>query len=164
MNKKIKYFFNISTEYNGDIDFDINEIEPCVLKILENLTCIKEICDNSCYSGYKFKSLSFDILFVGDEKIQEINRDYRNKDVPTDVITFALFADDDYKIVMNDDIYLGEILISLDTAKLQAKDSVKNEVLTLICHGILHLFGFDHQTDEDYNFIVNIQDRIMELL
>ena len=103
-------------------------------------------------------------FFYTDSKIQEVNRDYRNKNVSTDVITFALFADDDFKMVMEDDIYLGEILISVDTAKKQAKDGVKNEVSTLITHGILHLLGFDHQTEEDYNFIVNIQDRVLNLL
>lgn len=162
MMKKVEYLYNLNSEYDGDIDFKIEDIEAKVAKITDLLLGMSEIFDNSCLSGFEFKSVSFDILFVDDFKIQEINREYRNKDVPTDVITFALFADDDFKMVMEDDIYLGEILISVDTAKKQAKDGVKNEILTLITHGILHLLGFDHQTDEDYNFIVKIQDCILE--
>lgn len=164
MKKNIKYFYNISSEYEGEYGFDFNEINSFILKILDNLIKIDEISSCACFAKLDFKSLSFDVLFTGDEKIQEINRDYRNKDMPTDVITFALFADDDFKMVTDGDIYLGEILISVDTAKTQAKEGIKKEILTLICHGILHLFGFDHQTDEDYNFIVNIQDRVINSL
>ncbi len=164
MMKKIKYLYNINSEYDGDLGFEPDVIEAKVSKIINLLLNMDEIFDNSCLNGFKFKSISFDILFTDDSKIQEVNRDYRNKDVSTDVITFALFADDDFKMVMEDDIYLGEILISVDTAKKQAKDGVKNEVSTLITHGILHLLGFDHQTEEDYNFIVNIQDRVLNLL
>lgn len=164
MKKKIKYQYNIESEYEGKIDFQLNEINSQILNILDILLNIEEVFSNSCLENFKFKSISFDILFVNDDKIQTVNRDFRNKDKPTDVITFALFADDDFKMVMDDDIYLGEILISIDTAERQAQNGIKNEILTLICHGILHLLGFDHQTDEDYNFIVNIQDRVMSLL
>ncbi len=161
MKKKIKYLYSISSEYEGEYDFELNEIEPLVSKIIDSLIAIDEISLNACFAQFDLKSLSLDILFTDDNKIQEINRDYRNKNTPTDVITFALFADDDFKTVPDGDIYLGEILISVDTAKAQAKEGVQKEILTLICHGILHLFGFDHQTDEDYNFIVNIQDRVI---
>jgi len=164
--KKIKYLYGIDSKYNSCNEFDsvIKEIKPLVSKILDSLLNIKEVFDNSCLAKQKFKSLSFDILFVDDNEIQEINRDYRGKDIPTDVITFALFADDDFKFIADGDIPLGEILISLDTAQKQAKDGIKTEILTLICHGILHLFGFDHQTEEDYNFIVDIQNRVLNLL
>lgn len=168
---KIKYLYNIVSEYidKSCDDFDFicdengtDEISPFVGKILDNLLKIDEISDGACFFGLKFKTLSFDILFVDDLKIQEVNRVYRAKDAPTDVITFSLFADDDFKMVVEDDIYLGEILISVDTAKRQAQNGLKNEILTLITHGILHLFGFDHQTDKDYNFVVEIQNRILE--
>lgn len=161
MKRKIKCLFCLETEYEGDLGFDTKEIETLVPKIFDNLLKMPEISERSCFSGLEFKTLSFDILFVDDEKIQAVNREYREKDTPTDVITFALFADDDFKMVLDDDINLGEILISVDTAKKQAKDSLKEEILTLICHGILHLFGFDHQTEEDYNFIVDVQNRVL---
>lgn len=164
MKNKIKYFYNVTSEYEGELGFELSEVEALLPKILDNLLKIDEVRDNTCFSGLKFKSLSFDILFIDDAKIQEINREYRDKDCSTDVITFALFADDDFKMVMEGDIYLGEILISLDTAKAQAKVDIKEEVLTLICHGILHLLGFDHQIEEDYNFIVDIQNRVLGLL
>lgn len=164
MENTTKYSYNIASEYKGEFGFELNEIESLVPKILDTLLKMDEIAYNTCFCDLKFNSLSFDILFVDDKKIQDVNKEYRDKDRPTDVITFALFADDDFKMVMDGDIYLGEILISVDTAKAQAKASVKEEVLTLICHGILHLFGFDHQIEEDYNFIVDIQNRVLSIL
>ena len=164
---KIKYLFNIESEYKENLNFDLDDIHSAVPKILDNLFLVKEISDSACFFGMDFKNLSFDILFTDDIKIQKINREDREKDTPTDVITFALFADDDFKMVLDEEINLGEIIISVDTAKKQAGNNplgIKNEILTLICHGILHLFGFDHQTEEDYNFIVDVQNRVLQAI
>ena len=57
---------------------------------------------------------------------------------------------------------LGQIIVSLDTALRQAKNSLEEEILTLICHGILHLFGFDHLTKKDYDFVVRIQNQVVK--
>jgi len=171
MKKKIKYSYSIVSEYNDGCDdilgFKISEIDDYVSKILDILISFDEVYKNSCLYELKFKTLSFDIVFVDDDKIHQINKEFRQKDRPTDVITFALFADDDFKMVFDDEINLGEIIISVDTAIRQAKDgnrSIKEEILTLICHGILHMMGFDHLTDEDYNFIVKIQNDVLKIL
>ncbi len=108
------------------------------------------------------EKFSFDIVFTSDDEIKAINRDYRNIDKATDVITFSLFADDKNSFAIDNEINLGEIIISIDTAKRQAIKSYDVEIDTLITHGILHLLGFDHQTDEDYNFIVGVQNKIIE--
>ena len=159
-----KYLFNLTSNYNKNLDFNPDELKILIPKIFANLFQIEEIKKNSCLFGQKYKTLSFDIVFVDDYEIQQINSEYRSKDKPTDVITFALFADDDYKIIVDNDIYLGEILISIDTAKKQAQNGIAKEILTLITHGVLHLLGFDHMTDEDYNFIVNVQNQIIQKL
>lgn len=108
--------------------------------------------------------IRFDISFCNDNTIQKINKDYRKKDKPTDVITFSLFIDD-----LNAQIYrktadLGQIIVSVETAQRQKKDTLEKEILTLICHGILHLFGFDHLTKKDYDFVVGIQNIVLEEL
>lgn len=161
MKRRIKYIFSLEFEYDDNLNFDTRKIRKLVPTLLDNLLELPEISEHCCFFGFEFKTLSFDILFVDDVKIQAVNKEYRKKDVPTDVITFALFADDDFKPVLGDDINLGEILISVDTAKRQSADSLDDEILMLICHGILHLFGFDHQTEEDYNFIVDVQKRVL---
>ncbi|MBE9537278.1 MAG: rRNA maturation RNase YbeY [Proteobacteria bacterium] len=85
------------------------------------------------------------ILLTGDEEIRQINADYRNIDRPTDVIAFAMregdFGD------LHEEI-LGDVVISIDTAKRQAEErghSLWDELLFLLIHGILHLHAYDHE-------------------
>lgn len=164
--EKISCTFNISSNYSSTRHDEINmaEIEEFTAKIPDILLSFDEVFKNSCFFEMDFKTLSFDILLTNDDEVWKINRDYRGKDTPTDVITFALFADDDFKLVTDGEIYLGEIIISLDTAKKQAKGGLLTEILTLITHGILHLFGFDHQTEDDYAFVTKIQAKTVETL
>ena len=88
------------------------------------------------------------ILLVGDEEMRGINAEYRGKDRPTDVISFAM-SDGEFP-GLNEDI-LGDVVISLDTAKRQAIErdvSITQEVNFLLIHGILHLKGYDHEKSE----------------
>ena len=88
------------------------------------------------------------ILLVGDEEMRGINAEYRGKDRPTDVISFAM-SDGEFP-GLNEDI-LGDVVISLDTAKRQAIErdvSITQEVNFLLIHGILHLNGYDHEKSE----------------
>ena len=77
------------------------------------------------------------LLFVDDKKIQQLNRDYRHKDCATDVLAFP----------MGEDGVLGDMAISVDTAKRNAKRfgvSYNTEMKRLVVHGALHLLGYDH--------------------
>lgn len=97
-------------------------------------------------------------------KTHEINREYRNKDYPADIITFAIFADSDEKFVFDGEINLGEVIIALDKVIEEAEKkgvTKEYELSFLISHGILHLLGFDHQTEEDYNFIMELQNKAL---
>jgi len=108
---------------------------------------------------------SFDILYTDSKKTHEINREYRNKDYPADIITFAIFADSDDRFVFDGEINLGEVIIALDKVIKEAQKkgtSKEHELAFLISHGILHLLGFDHQTEADYNFVVELQNRALE--
>ncbi len=121
--------------------------------------------EKSCLREYNPKLLYFDVVFVDDDKIHEINRDYREKDRATDVISFAIFADSpkEERFVFDDEINLGEILISLDTTKVQAKDNNKSfeeELYFLLSHGILHLMGYDHLTEESLEEMWEIQNKM----
>ena len=80
------------------------------------------------------------IAFVSDKAIQELNRQFRNVDKPTDVLSFP--ADEKPN--------LGDIAISVQTAAAQAKQNgltFEDEIAQLILHGLLHLSGYDHETD-----------------
>lgn len=133
-----------------------------VCEIFERV--LNEVRNFEHLKPYLDANFDFDIIFCDDAKIKEINSQYRGHDCPTDVITFALFFDCEQKVVCDGEIHLGEILISLDTAQRQANENgitLEKEVSTLIAHGILHLLGFDHLTQEDYDFVVEIQERVV---
>lgn len=155
---------NIFTE-NIYPDWELDEFE--IIKNTRKIVryYLDQLTDISCLEGFDFDTLTFDILFCDSEKTHQINRDYREKDYPADIITFAIFADDDAKFVLDNEINLGEIIIALDKVKEEAiKSGVSNiyELYFLIAHGILHLLGFDHQTDEDYNFVVGVQKKTLK--
>lgn len=125
------------------------------------------IYEESCLSGQNFRCISFDILYCDSEKTHQINKEYRQKDYAADIITFAIFADSEEKFVFDGEINLGEIIISLDKVSENAKEKncdFEQKLYFLISHGIMHLLGFDHQTEEDYNFIIEAQNRALESL
>lgn len=139
------------------------ELKNDVTGIFKNLVEFDDVKSQYTLKDKNFDTISFDIVLCDDKIIHEINRDYRNIDRPTDVITFAVFADspEDEKFVLNNEINLGEIIISVETVTRQAKEnsnSDKKELYTVAAHGMLHLLGFDHQTEDDYNFVVKTQN------
>lgn len=147
-------------------DYDIDEVKVYnnSVKIAEYIFQQKDIINVSCLSNQKYTDVFFDIVLTTNEKIHEINKEYRHKDSPTDVITFAIFADssEDEKFVFDGEIHLGEIIVSLDTIETQSKENnttFDDELYYIISHGILHLLGFDHLTETDYNFMVDVQNK-----
>jgi probable rRNA maturation factor len=107
------------------------------------------------------------ITFVTNEAIHEINRKYRDKDQPTDVISFALeeLGEGEVEIV-GEGIprVLGDIIISTDRTKEQAQEyghSFERELGFLAVHGFLHLLGYDHMTPEDEKVMFSKQDEIL---
>ena len=102
------------------------------------------------------------ILIVDNNKIQEINREYRGKDNVTDVISFAF---EDYKDIEYDNFrFLGEIYISLQKARKQAEEyghSERREICYLTVHGLLHLLGYDHMNEEDKKVMRSLEEEIL---
>lgn len=95
----------------------------------------------------KGKELS--VAFVSDQRIKELNKIFRDKDYATDVLSFP-YEPDQFDFLETEN-FLGDIVISLETAQRQAVEnslSFETEIKQLILHGILHLCGYDHETDE----------------
>lgn len=91
---------------------------------------------------------SFTIAFVSDKKMRELNNQYREKDKTTDVLSFP-FEPDEFDF--SDEETLGDIIISAEQAATQAEENnltLEQEIKQLILHGILHLCGYDHETDD----------------
>ena len=92
-----------------------------------------------------------DLLFVDNEAIREMNKEYRDKDSATDVLSFPMYEADE-AIDDEEEILFGDIVISLERAQEQAMEyghSLKREVMYLLVHGLLHLAGYDHMSEED---------------
>ena len=108
--------------------------------------------------AYYGEKRDFSVTFVTDNEIQELNREYREIDAPTDILTFRLddapsfpssFEEEDVDFLNNEE--MGDIFISLDTMRRNAEEfGVKNEeeLSRLLLHGILHLRGLDHKTND----------------
>jgi probable rRNA maturation factor len=110
----------------------------------------------------KLNYVVFNIIFVDDVFITSLNQDYRGKNQPTDVITFAL--EDNLTIDLGKYRLLGDIYISIDTAKRQAKEyqhSVLRELSFLAVHGFLHLLGYDHMNAEEEKIMFEKQEWIL---
>lgn len=96
-----------------------------------------------------------DITIVDDEEIHRLNREYRNVDRPTDVLSFALDEggeDEPELLDALEEHLLGDIIISAETAQRQGEEfghGLTREVVYLAVHGLLHLLGYDHMTEED---------------
>ena len=88
------------------------------------------------------------LLITGQEKIQELNKTYRGKDHPTDVLAFYMTGAGEFVPPPDGVKHLGEVVISYPQAVTQAKEhrhSVEKELATLLIHGVLHLLGYDHE-------------------
>jgi probable rRNA maturation factor len=90
------------------------------------------------------EDLEVALRLCGDAAIRELNRDYRGKDKPTDVLAFA-----QREAQTADHALLGDIVISVETAKRQARRGLHAELLHLASHGLCHLLGYDHRDDEE---------------
>lgn len=107
------------------------------------------------------------VTFVTNEMIRDINREYRGKDQPTDVISFAMeeLGEGETAIIGSPEPrMLGDIIISLDRTKEQAADfghSFERELGFLAVHGFLHLLGYDHMTKEDEKKMFSRQEEIL---
>lgn len=94
------------------------------------------------------------VVFVTDAYIQALNKQYRGKDKPTDVLSFNYQQED-----AESDL-VGEIYVSVETADRQAvehRHSLSDELIKLIIHGILHVHGYDHEEDEDYKKMYTVE-------
>ena len=118
---------------------------------------------NKAFEVEGVKKASCSIIIVDNTFIHKLNKEYRGIDRVTDVISFAL--EDDKSMIIPDDIrLLGDIYICLDKAKEQAKEyghSLERELCFLAVHGIYHLLGYDHETEEDAKIMFKKQEEVL---
>lgn len=128
---------------------------------------ISELPELKKYVNYLVEKLSlekceFNIIFIDNQKIHQINKEYRGVDRPTDVISFAL--EDNMDITYKDFRLLGDIYISLEKCYEQAQEynhSRQREISFLTTHGILHLLGYDHMEIKDELEMFSLQKELL---
>ena len=128
-------------------------VELVVQKTLEVVGC-QDPCEVS-------------VLLTNDPRIHELNRDYRGFDKPTDVLSFALEEDQTVVLPPGFPRMLGDVIISLDTIRRQAQEhgkSVPDECAWALCHGVLHLLGYDHQDDPQEEAMRAKEGEVLEQL
>lgn len=135
----------ILIDYTIDTEFQIKFDEKFFTSIINIILTHLEVEPN----------IELSILLTDDAQIKELNAQYRGKDYATDVLSFP----------MDDTRMLGDIVISIDTAKRQAEDAeitLNREVAFLFIHGFLHLLGYDHELDEaDAEDMYDLQESIL---
>ena len=147
------------------------------------LTCFDEngelqfeaIC-NSCYKILDLKgNAHLELVFVDSEEIKTLNKNTRNKDSVTDVLSFPFLSNPSTTIAFNkknypldydqdNGVFLGSIVICKEVATAQAQEfghSIKRETDYLFVHGLLHLLGFDHECEEDKKTMREKEEKIL---
>lgn len=145
---------NNTTKEGIDIEKDLEKVIREVLK-LENVD--EKKCEIS-------------LSFVDEEKIRELNRDFRSIDRVTDVLSFPIedfFNEDRETLLEKPYLMLGDVVICLDVARRQAEElghSFEREIMYLTCHSILHLLGYDHMEDNDKKIMRAKEKEVMKNL
>ena len=160
--------FYVENETEEVFEFDINNL-------IEQLTlCLIE------QEKVPFKDISLNVTFTDDDTIHEINKEFREIDRSTDVLSFPAIdfvnpgdfshlngTELDYFDPETHEMILGDIMISLEHAHSQALEygqSFKREIAFLITHSLLHLIGYDHMEDDERLIMEAKQERILETL
>ncbi|VEU60123.1 conserved hypothetical metalloprotease (plasmid) [Mesomycoplasma conjunctivae] len=125
----------------------------------------KQILENLAKEFGLNQTVSVDVTITNNDEIQKLNKEYRNKDYPTDILSFGL---EDWELFENMPIYpLGELVISHEKVEAQAQEfvhSIRREYCYLFAHGLIHLMGYDHETEVERAEMNKLVDLIFEPL
>lgn len=140
----------------------------------EILKAVEDVCSYTLeYEGFN-QPAEISITFTDNENIQSLNRQHRGIDRATDVLSFPILEFDEDGNIINedfdfdeDDVVLGDIVISLEKAQEQAESyghSLKREVAFLTAHSMLHLLGYDHMEEDEEKVMFKKQEKILSHL
>ena len=134
----------------------------------ENYPDFQRIAEHALEVLNKQGDYTISVIFVKSRKIHEINRDYRQVDRPTDVMSFAACDDqDEFELIEEAEVELGDIFINVEAAISQAEEyghSLRREICFLFTHGLLHCFGYDHMQPDEEKIMFDLQHEILDPL
>lgn len=137
----------------------------------ELLRKIHAVADRVIEEEEFYEDAEISLTFVGLSEIRELNREYRGKDQATDVLSFPMYEREE--LLQIDEVYedevlaLGDIVLCVDRAKEQAEEyghSLEREICFLICHSLLHLFGYDHENEEEEKRMRKKEESVLQSL
>ena len=155
-----------------EVNIEINIEEE---KWQEELPNAEEIIKKSCLAALNevgilkyTEAVEVSILLTNDSFIQNLNRDYRHKDKPTNVLSFPMedFIAGNYTTT-NNQIAIGDIIFAFETIKteaIQQKKPFAAHLIHLSVHGVLHLLGHDHENDNDAEIMESLEIKILSIL
>lgn len=129
---------------------------------VRELETVKDVL-NYAIKKERLENVIFNVILVDNNYIHELNKNYRNIDRETDVITFAL-EDEKDMVAPGGERVLGDIYISIDKARSQAEEyghSLLRELSFLAIHGFYHLLGYDHMTEEEEKVMFAKQEEVL---
>ncbi|GAK56872.1 probable rRNA maturation factor [Candidatus Vecturithrix granuli] len=147
------------SDLQDKIPVDLTVLKQMALTILAHLQC-----DSRC---------ELSVALVDDQEMQRLNREYRGIDHSTDVLSFALQEAQEPSLIPapSDEsdwpIMLGDVILSTETTQRQAREhghSFERELYFLVIHGILHLIGHDHHTDEEARIMEDLEQTLLSKL
>ncbi|WP_084111752.1 rRNA maturation RNase YbeY [Paramaledivibacter caminithermalis] len=128
---------------------------------------VKKVVVKSLETENVDKNIEVSISFVDNSEIRYLNKNFRNKDKETDVLSFPQYDAIEKIKEEKNLVILGDIVISLEKAKEQAIEyghSFEREVAFLTAHSMFHLFGYDHDTDENTMLMRKKEEEVLDLL
>lgn len=138
-----------------DINNCVSNIFDVVIKVLN-------------YNISKKKIIELSITFTDDKEIQKINKQFRNCDKPTNVLSFPMYENEFLNVLQFENyLPIGDIILSYDTVlkeSLEQDKTFENHLVHLVVHSILHLFGFDHIKDDDADKMEGLEIKILGVL
>lgn len=143
-------------------EIDITIQEPFQEQVSEE--SLRLVIETAILSESLDDAFEMSLLITGDETVHDLNFQYRKIDSTTDVLAFAFQDDPDFPQIPDGFVHLGEVIISCPQATRQAEEqshSLVHELAVLTIHGVLHLLGYDHESDEDAHIM---QAREQEIL
>jgi probable rRNA maturation factor len=152
----------------NDINLTIDFIDETDSLTDEHFKLLQELIEKAANTEELSGELELSLTFVDENAIQQLNKEYRDKDMPTDVLSFALeeMDEDEIEIIgMDMPRALGDIIISVSHIHDQAEKynhTFERELGFLALHGFLHLLGYDHMTDEDETIMFGKQRKILD--
>lgn len=136
------------------------EAKPLVSPLI--LQKIEAITSRALESHQLPAQAEVSLTFCDDEQIRALNKTWRHKDEPTDVLSFPLWEEEKISAQLP---LLGDIIISLERAEEQAREyghSVEREILYLYTHGLLHLLGYDHENEQKRQKMRRCEEELLQ--